>query len=73
MGQVMEATARGFNMATDLSTVLTVFMVLRSGDFDTLSFYMGSGKNGIGGLNRHSTIEADISPNREGRVLPLIR
>jgi hypothetical protein len=67
MGQVIEATARGFNMGTDLSTVLTVFMILSGGDFDTLAFYLGSGKNGIGGLNRHSTVEADISPNREGK------
>lgn len=66
-GQVIEATARGFNMGTDLSTILTVFAVLSSGDIDGLSFYLGSGKNGIGGLNRHSTVEADISPNREGK------
>jgi hypothetical protein len=65
MGQVIEAVARGFNMGTDLATVLTVFAVLGSGDLDDLSFYLGSGKNGIGGLNRHSVVEADISPNRE--------
>jgi hypothetical protein len=35
MGQVIDATARGFNMGTDLSTVLTVFAILGSGDFDT--------------------------------------
>jgi hypothetical protein len=69
MGQVIDATARGFNMGTDLSTVLTVFAILGSGDFDTLSFYLGSGKNGVGGLNRHSVVEADISPNREGMFL----
>jgi hypothetical protein len=38
MGQVIEAVARGFNMGTDLATVLTVFAVLGSGDLDDLSF-----------------------------------
>jgi len=66
MGEVIEAVGRGFNMGADLATVLVVFQVLSSGDLDTLSFYLGSGKNGIGGLNRHSTVEADISPLREG-------
>lgn len=65
-GQVLEATARGFNMGADLAAVLTTFAVLSSGDLDNLSFYLGAGKNGVGGLNRHSTVEADISPNREG-------
>jgi hypothetical protein len=69
MGQVIEATARGFNMGTDLSTVLTVFAILADGDFDTLSWYLGAGKNKVGGLNRHSTVEADISPNREGKSI----
>ncbi|KAF1836542.1 hypothetical protein BDW02DRAFT_566968 [Decorospora gaudefroyi] len=64
-GQVLEATKRGFNMGTDLATVLTTFAVLGTGDIDNLSFYLGSGKNGIGGLNRHSVVEADVSPNRE--------
>ncbi|KAJ4373074.1 hypothetical protein N0V83_003365 [Neocucurbitaria cava] len=64
-GQVLEATARGFNMGTDLATVLATFAVLGNGDLDNLSFYLGAGKNGIGGLNRHSTVEADVSPNRE--------
>lgn len=68
-GQVLEATARGFNMGTDLATVLATFAVLGSGDLDGLSFYLGSGKNGIGGLNRHSVVEADVSPNREGMQL----
>jgi hypothetical protein len=68
-GQVLEATARGFNMGTDLATVLATFAVLGSGDLDGLSFYLGSGKNGIGGLNRHSVVEADVSPNREGMRL----
>lgn len=65
-GQVLDATSRGFNMGTDLATVLATFAVLGSGDLDGLSFYLGAGKNGIGGLNRHSVVEADISPNREG-------
>jgi hypothetical protein len=69
-GQVLEATARGFNMGVDLATVLTTFAVLGSGDLDGLSFYLGSGKNGIGGLNRHSVVEADVSPNREGKLHP---
>ncbi|CAO2650050.1 Nn.00g013420.m01.CDS01 [Neocucurbitaria sp. VM-36] len=64
-GQVLEATGRGFNMGADLATVLATFAVLGSGDLDGLSFYLGAGKNGIGGLNRHSTVEADVSPNRE--------
>jgi hypothetical protein len=68
-GQVLDATARGFNMGVDLATVLTTFAVLGSGDLDGLSFYLGSGKNGIGGLNRHSVVEADVSPNREGKLL----
>ncbi|KAK3114655.1 hypothetical protein LTR53_006826 [Teratosphaeriaceae sp. CCFEE 6253] len=63
--QVVEATARGFNMGTDLSTVLLVFAILTDGDIPTQSFYLGTGPNGVGGLNRHSTVEADISPNRE--------
>jgi hypothetical protein len=62
MGQTIDAVARGFNMGADLATVLTVFAILGSGDFDNLSFYLGSGKNGVGGLNRHSVVEADISP-----------
>ena len=68
-GQVLEATGRGFNMGVDLATVLATFAVLGSGDLDGLSFYLGSGKNGIGGLNRHSVVEADVSPNREGSFL----
>ncbi|KZL84239.1 hypothetical protein CI238_09926 [Colletotrichum incanum] len=65
LGQVIEATARGFNMGPDLSTILGVFAVLGSGDIATESFYLGSGPGGVGGLNRHSIVEADISPNRE--------
>jgi hypothetical protein len=64
-GQVLDAKSRGFNMGADLAAVLATFAVLGSGDLDTLSFYLGSGKNGNGGLNRHSIVEADVSPNRE--------
>ena len=64
-GQVLDASSRGFNMGTDLATVLATFAVLANGDIDTQSFYLGAGKNGIGGLNRHSTVEADVSPTRE--------
>ncbi|KAK1960842.1 hypothetical protein LY78DRAFT_590001 [Colletotrichum sublineola] len=64
-GQVIEATARGFNMAPELATVLLVFAILGNGDIATESFYLGAGPGGVGGLNRHSTVEADISPNRE--------
>ncbi|TIC90402.1 Aromatic peroxygenase [Colletotrichum higginsianum] len=65
LGQVIEATARGFNMGPDIATILGVFAVLANGDIATESFYLGSGPGGVGGLNRHSTVEADISPNRE--------
>ncbi|PPJ57317.1 hypothetical protein CBER1_07932 [Cercospora berteroae] len=65
MGEVIEAVQRGFNMGILLSTVLSVFAILTDGDIETLSWSIGSSHNGIGGLNRHSTVEADISPNRE--------
>lgn len=65
MAQAVEATARGFNMGTDLSTILSIFAILSDGDPATESWSIGSSNNGIGGLNRHSTVEADISPNRE--------
>ncbi|KAJ4384870.1 hypothetical protein N0V86_000473 [Didymella sp. IMI 355093] len=68
-GQVLDATSRGFNMGTDLATVLATFAVLANGDIDTQSFYLGAGKNGVGGLNRHSTVEADVSPTREDYYL----
>ncbi|THV65359.1 hypothetical protein D6C91_09130 [Aureobasidium pullulans] len=68
-GQVLDATARGFNMGTDLATVLATFAVLANGDLVTESFYLGSGPGSVGGLNRHSTVEADISPNREDYYL----
>ena len=45
--------------------MLCVFAVLSDGDIETESWYLGAGPNSIGGLNRHSTVEADISPNRE--------
>jgi len=64
-GQVIEAAARGFNMGPDVATVLLVFAILTDGDIATESFYLGAGPGGVGGLNRHSTVEADISPNRE--------
>lgn len=60
LGQVIEATARGFNMAPDLSTVLGVFAVLTDGDIASESFYLGAGPGGVGGLNRHSTVEVRI-------------
>ncbi|KAJ4345597.1 uncharacterized protein N0V89_011730 [Didymosphaeria variabile] len=62
--QVLEATSRGFNMGADLATVLATFAVLADGDTATESFYLGS-LTGADGLNRHSTVEADVSPNRE--------
>ena len=64
-GQVVEAAARGFNMAADLSSLLAVFAVLTDGDIVSESWYLGAGPGNVGGLNRHSTVEADISPNRE--------
>ncbi|KAF2165505.1 hypothetical protein M409DRAFT_36912 [Zasmidium cellare ATCC 36951] len=68
-GQVVEATARGFNMGADLATVLCVFAVLTDGDIETESWYLGAGPQNVGGLVRHSTIEVDISPNREDYFL----
>lgn len=62
--EVVNATAVGFNMGADLATVLCVFATLADGDLATESWYLGS-NNGLGGLNRHSTVEADVSPNRE--------
>ena len=64
-GQVVEATARGFNMGTDLASLLATFAVITDGDLVTESWKLGEGTNGLGGLNRHSTVEADVSPNRE--------
>lgn len=63
--QVIEAVSRGFNMGADLAVVLAVFAILSDGDPVTQSWYLGTGPGNIGGLNRHSTVEADISPNKE--------
>ncbi|KAF2674003.1 hypothetical protein BT63DRAFT_419323 [Microthyrium microscopicum] len=63
-GQVLDATARGFNMGADLAAVLATFAVLTDGDIATESFSLSS-VGGVGGLNRHSTVETDVSPNRE--------
>jgi len=53
-------------MATDLATVLAVFAVLTDGDIATESWWLGTDPTtNVGGLNRHSTVEADVSPNRE--------
>lgn len=52
-------------MGTDLSTLLAVFSVLTNGDIESESWYLGAGPGNVGGLNRHNTVEADISPNRE--------
>jgi len=52
-------------MGADLSTLLAVFAILADGDIETESWYLGAGPGNVGGLNRHSTVEADISPNRE--------
>lgn len=69
-GQVLEATARGFNMGADLATVLIAFAVLADGDIPTETFALGTmGSGNVGGLNRHSTVEADVSPNREDYYL----
>jgi len=56
-------------MGTDLSSLLAAFAVLADGDIATESWYLGSGPGSVGGLNRHSTVEADISPNREDYYL----
>ncbi|KAK5112883.1 hypothetical protein LTR85_011110 [Meristemomyces frigidus] len=66
--QVMEAVSRGFNMGADLAAVLVVFAVLADGDISTQSWYLGTGPGNVGGLNRHDTVEADISPNKEDYV-----
>lgn len=52
-------------MGTDLATVLVVFAMLTDGDPVTQEWNLGAGPDNVGGLNRHSTVEADISPNRE--------
>ena len=68
--QVLTATAEGFNMAADLATVLAIFAILADGDIATESWYLGTNPTTkVGGLNRHSTVEADVSPNREDYYL----
>lgn len=53
-------------MGADLSSLLAVFAVLTDGDIETESWYLGTdGSNHVGGLNRHDTVECDVSPNRE--------
>lgn len=53
-------------MGQDLATVLIIFAVLSDGSITEESWWLGTNPaNGIGGLNRHSTVESDISPNRE--------
>lgn len=62
--------SRGFNMGADLAALLAVFAVLSDGDIASESWYLGTNSNNnVGGLNRHSTVEADISPNREDYYL----
>ena len=56
-------------MGADLSTILAVFAILADGDIETESWYLGAGPGDVGGLNRHSTVEADVSPNREDYYL----
>jgi hypothetical protein len=69
-GEVLDATARGFNMGADLAAVLIAFAVLADGDLATESFALGTmGTAHVGGLNRHSTVEADVSPTREDYYL----
>jgi hypothetical protein len=67
-GQVLNATSCGFNIGADLASVLTVFAILTDGDITTESFNLGL-VNDIGGLNRYPTVEADVSPNREGKSM----
>ena len=69
-GQVVEASVRGFNMGVDLASFLTTYAILSSGNIATETFSIGApdprvGIGSIGGLDRHSCIEADISPTRE--------
>lgn len=62
--------SRGFNMGADLAALLAVFAVLSDGDIASESWYLGTNpNNNVGGLNRHSTVEADISPNKEDYYL----
>jgi hypothetical protein len=52
-------------MGADLSTLLAVFSILANGNITTQFWYLGADPNNVGGLNRHNSVEADISPNRE--------
>lgn len=52
-------------MGADLSTLLAVFAVLADANITTESWYLGTNAQHVGGLNRHDTVESDISPNRE--------
>ncbi|CAF1202777.1 unnamed protein product [Adineta steineri] len=68
--QVLEATSRGFNMGTDLALALATVAVLTTGNILTETFSIGGpdprvGICNAGGLDRHDTIESNISPNRE--------
>jgi hypothetical protein len=79
LGQVIDATADGFNMATDLSTLLGTLAVAFSGNLETLTFSIGGEDNrtysptGVGsvaaghqfGLDAHSRIEGDASATKQ--------
>lgn len=52
-------------MDADLSTLLATFTVLTDANIETESWYLGTNPKHVGGLNRHDTVECDISPNRE--------
>ena len=58
-------------MGTDLSSLLLVFTVLTNTlNITTESFYLGTdASNHVGGLNRHDTVECEISPNKEDYYL----
>lgn len=78
-GQVIEATATGFNMGADLSTLLIFIAVAFGGNIDTLTFSIGGeddrtySASGVGskaagrqfGLAGHSRCEGDISALRK--------
>lgn len=74
-GEILTATAEGFNMGADLAALLATFAVLANGDVATETFSIGGADPRVpntypaGGLNRHSTVEVDISPNREDYYL----
>jgi hypothetical protein len=61
-------------MGSDVATALATFAVVFDGDIATETFSIGSpdlrvGIGNIGGLDRHGTIENDISPFREDLYL----